>query len=30
MAFQQDSSVDVRKFVVNFIEDAWYVLLISS
>ena len=24
MAFQQDSSVDVRKFVVSFIEDAWY------
>ena len=24
-AFQQDSSADVRKFVIGFIENAWYV-----
>ena len=23
IAFQQDSAPDVRKFVVNFMEDAW-------
>lgn len=26
MAFQSDRSVDVRKFVVGFLEEAWYVL----
>ena len=25
IAFQQDTSPDVRKFVVQFMEDAWYV-----
>ena len=25
IAFQQDQSPDVRKFVVEFMEDAWYV-----
>ena len=24
IAFQQDQSPDVRKFVVEFMEDAWY------
>ena len=27
MAFLQDPSSDVRKFVVGFMEDAWYVII---
>jgi hypothetical protein len=25
IAFQQDTSPEVRKFVVQFMQDAWYV-----
>lgn len=26
LAFQNDKSIEVRKFVIGFIEEAWYVL----